>query len=214
MFRSRIVWFVPVALSVVGLGALPAPATAQATYNFSANFDGFSLTTSIVPPEINEIRFEGDSTDAPFGLTKLSTLLYSQVNRNTGSAILDTDPKVLGVQGNPDGSFVLLGTGSDKLFASVRATGSLDSSTNTERLSGTVNLTGGEGRFSGANGTLALSGGVVLAQEPNGLERTQISVTGSFKSVPDPSNLMALISLGVGGAGVLLSRRIYRWEQR
>lgn len=205
MFKSKTVWLVPVALSVIGLGVVAAPATAK-TYTYNATFNGFS-NRDIIPPDTNEIFFEGDSNDALLGLTKLNSLLYSQVNPITGTAILNTDPNVFSLQNKPGGSFVLFGNNGDKLFASVNSTGLVDFSAGTESLSGIVNITSGEGRFTGANGTLSLSGSVIIDLQPNVPEPTQIIVNGTFTTVPEPSTLITLMSLGISGASVLLRRR-------
>lgn len=213
MFRKKIAWLVPIAVSVLGLGAVSAPATAETTYTYNAIFNGIS-TRSIVGPDTNQIFLEAESNDAPLGLTELTTLIYSHVNPITGAAILNTDPNVFGLQGKPDGSVVFLGTGSDKLFGSISVTGLVDFRAGVESLSnGIVNITGGEGSFSGANGTLSLSGSVMVYPEPNVPEETQIILDGSFTAVPEPSSPITVIILGVSAAGVLLRRR-YRCEQR
>lgn len=210
MFKASILGLIPLTLSVVSLGAGVAPATAQTTYNYSATYDGFS-NRSFIPPDRNEVIVDTESNDDPLGFNKLSGVIYSRVNPVTGAAVLDTNPNAFDLLGKPDGSFVFLGSNNDKLFATARANGLVDFSGDegTESISGTINITGGEGRFSGAKGTLSLTGDVVVFSTPNVPEPTKLVLKGSITTakVPEPSTLMALISVGVTGAGVLLNRR-------
>ncbi|MBE9214786.1 hypothetical protein IQ247_19280 [Plectonema cf. radiosum LEGE 06105] len=206
---SKISWFVPIAVSILGVGASLTPVTAQTTFDYSATFDGISLR-SLIPPDIAEISYEGESDDASLGLNQLNALLYSQVDPTTGEAILNTNPNIFGVD-RPNGSFVLQGNGDDKIFASVDSTGLVNFETGIETLTGTVNILGGEGRFSDAQGSLSLGGTVVIDLEPNVPEPTQITVNGSFtvsKSVPEPSTLVTLIGLGVTGASAMFKRHL------
>lgn len=208
-FNSKISWFATAALSILGVGVSVNPAIAQTTFDYSAIFDGIT-DRSVIPPDINELDYAGESNDALLGLNQLNALLYSEVDGVTGEAVLNTDPSLFGVD-RPTGSFVLEGSGSDKLFATVDSTGLVNFETGLESLDGTVNITGGEGRFTGAQGSLSLGGTVVIDLEPNVPEPTQIVLNGSFtvpKSVPEPSTLVTFVALGVTGAGAMFKRHL------
>jgi hypothetical protein len=215
MFRSHALWFFPVAISLGGFGLGAFPATAQTTYNFSANYTG-TAETRFITPDITEGVAETESTDAPFGLTQAQDLRYAQlVDAATGAFIYDSEPKRFGLQDKPNGFFLLFGIGSDKLFGTLSGTGVIDFGNLTQTFSGPVTITGGEGRFSGANGTLFLSGSNIFSLNSTGiLSRGGFSLNGSFTTattVPEPSTLPALVGLGMSGASVLLSRHIRRW---
>ena len=207
--KSKLSLLVPLAFSIIGVGASVTPAFAQTTFDYSAIFDGIT-DRSVIPPDINELDYAGESNDALLGLNQLNALLYSEVDGVTGEAVLTTDPSLFGVD-RPIGSFVLEGNGSDKLFATVDSTGLVNFETGLESLDGTVNITGGEGRFAGAQGSLSLGGTVVIDLEPNVPEPTQIVLNGSFtvpKSVPEPGSLVTFIALGVTGAGAMFKRHL------
>lgn len=201
------VWLVPVALTLVGFGSSAAPAIAQTTYTFSATYDLSNSATSIAPG-LSEIYISGESTAAPYGLTQLNGRIYLQSDFATGELRANTDPTTFGLQGLPLGSFVLEGTGSDKLIGTETANGSVDLQTLRVTNNGTITLTGGEGIFSEATGTLSFSEVGTLSTDPSVPYTGQLSVNGSFEAVPEPGTETGmLVGMGIIGAGVLLRRR-------
>jgi len=76
---------------------------------------------------------------------------------------------------------------------------------------GTFNITGGEGIFAGATGTLAFSEVDTLSLDPTIPTRARATVNGSFQVVPqkvsEPTNITALIGLGLIGVSLLGYRR-------
>lgn len=209
MIRSYTGWFVPVALALVSFGLDAAKAIAQTTYPFSANYDILTGSRDTAAPDVLELLIEGQSTNAPYGLTNINSQTYAQINFATSEVRIGSDPQVFGVQGLPNGSDVVFGSGSDKLFGTNSSTGLLDFRTFTQTLSGTFTITGGEGRFSGATGTLALSGTNTFSPDLTGASG-QISIIGSFQTVPEPSANLTLMAMGAIAAGVLLHQHNLR----
>lgn len=204
---------VPVALMLVGFGPSAAPAIAQTTYTFSANYDLSNSVTSITPG-LSEIFISGTSTAAPYSLTQLNGQIYLQSNFATGEIRANTDPTTFGLQGLPLGYFVLEGTGSDKLVGTETANGAIDLQTFRVTNNGTITLTGGEGIFSEATGTLSFSEVGTLSTDPSVPYRGQLSVNGSFEAVPEPGTETGmLVGMGIIGAGVLLRQRSRRSTQ-
>lgn len=211
MIRSHTGWFVPVALALVSFELMLQSVIAQTTYPFNANYDILARISDTAAPDVLELTIEGESTKASYGLTNINSLTYAQINLATSKVRLGSDPKVFGVKGLPVGSDVVFGSGSDKLFGTNSSTGSINFGTLTQTLSGTFTITGGEGRFSGATGTLTLSGTNTFSPDLTGATG-QISVSGSFKTVPESSASPTLVAVGVMGAGVLLRRSSRRFS--
>jgi hypothetical protein len=180
-------------------------ATAQTTYTFSSNYD-VSATSRAITPDISAVSISGESSDAPYGLTTINGKLYSQVNFATGAYRFNTDPTTFGLQDAPHGSIVF-GSGSNKLFGTDNATGLIDFGTLTARATGTFTITGGEGMFSGATGTLGFSEIDALSLDPSVPTRARSSANGSFQVVPEPKNDVTLVGMGIIGAGVVLRQR-------
>lgn len=210
MFRSNTVWFAPVVLTLVCTGPSVLPAySAQSEYTFNANYEGIiSLVDTIPPADILKFVTEAESSNAPFGLTNANQLHYAL---NTPDKVtITTVPNVFGLKDEPDGFLSLFGTGSDKLFGTYSGT-SKPNPGNLQTFSGTVNITGGEGRFLGAEGTLTFSGGLTYPR-PSPI---WFSLDGSFTTngssteptpVPEPSSILGLLVFGAFGAGSVLKR--------
>ncbi len=215
MRRSNPKWLVPAALTLVGFGSICPAAIAQTSYTFSANYDTLNNTRNITS-DILQVSPSWKSTNAPYGLTNLSGLAYSQTDFATGKFSFDTDPTKFGLQGEPTGLIVLEGSGSDKLFATDSASAVVDFQTLTATTSGTYTITGGEGRFTGANGTLDFSEVGTLSLEPNTPFKGRAEVKGSFQvlQVPEPKSDTALVVMGVFGVGVLRRRRCQSSKRR
>ena len=207
-FNSKISWFATATLSIIGVGASVNPAIAQTNFDYSATFDGISLST-FISPNITDISYEGDSNDASLGLTQLSSLLYSEIDPVTSDTVFSTNPSLFGIEDRQNGFLVFQGNSDDKLFASFdSSTGSINFETGIQTLTGTVNIFGGEGRFNDAQGSLSLEGSLPIDIDP---PPTEIVVNGSFtvpKSVPEASTLVTCIALGVTGAGAMFKRHL------
>lgn len=207
--KSYSAWLFGVALTLVGFGASVPKAIAQTTYPFETTYDAEINTTLLEQSDaeiILETNVTGESTDAPYGLTNLQIENYSSVDPATGVVRYDSDPATFGLEGLPLGTLTLSGNGNDKLFGTNRGTVSGDTG------SGTITLTGGEGRFVGATGTLDLFQTITSSPDPTGVTAPIISpatISGSFQTseaVPEPRTDASLVSIGLIGAGFLLRR--------
>ena len=208
MLHSHTVRLVTLALTLVGFGWSATRATAQTTYTVNSNYDVLANSRAITS-NISAVSISGNSTDAPYGLTTINGLLYSQVNLATGAFRFNTDPTTFGLQGEPFGSIVL-GSGSNKLFGTDNASGMIDFGTLTATATGTFTITGGSGIFTGASGTLAFSEVDTLSLAPSVPTRARSSLNGSFQIAPtqvlEPRTDTTMLLMGVIGAGVLLRR--------
>lgn len=198
-----------VALTLTGFGLNVQSAIAQTTYTFDATYDAVSSVSSFITEDITANTASGESNNAPFGLTKASVLLYNQTDLTSSSFRFSTNPETFGLP-VPIGEVTLFGFGENKLFYSVEnGTGVIDFTTLTTRASNTVNITGGEGLFEGATGTLTSSevyqvGNLLV--DPTSTIRGTVRVSGiiqvpSTQRVPEPTNTAALISMGAIGVG-------------
>jgi hypothetical protein len=203
MIRSYPVCLIPVALTLVGFGLSTTPAIAQTTYSFSGNYDLLNGGEPITPDfSYSRVDVRGTSTDALYSLTKMigSTYLHDFGN---GEFIANTDPATLGFPDLPIGFFILEGRGEDKLFGTESSRGTYDLETFKVSNRGTIVITGGEGRFKGATGTLFFDEVGTRGIPYIG----KLSVNGSFQTVPEPRADTILVGMGVIGAGLLLRRR-------
>ncbi|BAZ12648.1 hypothetical protein NIES4071_44800 [Calothrix sp. NIES-4071] len=201
---------VSVALSLVGFG-LGTEVRAQTTYQFEPTTYDSVITTKLLQQAPTEIILDtnvtGQTSNAPYGLTNLQINNYSSVNPATGVVTYNTDPAAFGLQGLGFGSLTLSGSGNDKLFGTNRGTVSLESG------SGTITITGGEGRFVGATGSFNLLQTITSNPDPTGLTTPILSpatISGSFQTpqaVPEPKTDAALVSVSFLGAIFLLSQR-------
>ncbi|MGI2908063.1 PEP-CTERM sorting domain-containing protein [Tolypothrix sp. VBCCA 56010] len=199
-------WVFGVTLTLVGFGSSVTKAIAQTTYPFQATYNAEITTKETDIPLVLDTTVRGETSDAPYGLTNLIIRNYSQVDPNTGVATYNSDPATFGLQNVPFGTLTLSGQGNDKLFGTNRGTASLLSG------SGTISITGGEGRFRGATGSLDLFQTITSNPDPTGLTAPIISlgtISGSFfvpKTVPEPKTVPMLVGIGVIGAGLVLKR--------
>lgn len=213
MLWSRTLWLVPAALTLVSFASSTAPAQAQTTYPFSATYN-ITATAKDLTPNIEEIFLSGTSIDAPYGLTEINSLSYSQTDFATGSFKYSADPTTFGLQGFPSGYTVFSGTGSNKLFAlGSDSTGLIDFNTSTVTFtsSGSTTIVGGEGEFESATGTLSASQSVPASIQIGVALTGEYTVNGTIQTVPEPrTDIMPLGMGAIVGAGVLLRRRRLR----
>ena len=198
----------PIALTLVGFGWGVPKATAQTLYPFSASYN-VSATYKDIGSGVSEVSLVGESTDALYGLTKISGTTYSLVELVTGLFRFNTDPTTFGLQEIPFGLIVFSGSGNDKLFGTDSATGVIDFETFTATAQGIFTITGGEGQFRGATGILDFSEVDQLSLDPTVPLTGRAVVSGTFqvKAVPEPTLVPTLVALGGIGSGFLLRRR-------
>ncbi len=218
MLRSYTAWLVPVAFTLLGFGSTLGKAVAQTTYTFDTTYDALSALSSSITEDITAITISGESNDTSFGLTKASGLLYVQTDLTNGSYRFSTNPATFGLQGLPLGGVTLFGGGDNKLFYGVdNGTGTINLATLSSTGSNTANITGGEGLFQGATGTLTGSEVYQLSNllvDPTSPSTGSVKVSGTISvlttQIPESNNTTVLIGIGVTGAGSLLRRRHFK----
>lgn len=205
MSRSYVVGFVQVASLLLSLGLNAATASA-ATLSFNADYD-ILATAENLTPNLAKISLSGTSTDAPYDLNQVSSISYSQTDFTTGAYTSNTDPTAFGLQGYQPGYVKFFGNGSDSLLAIGSGNGAIDFTNLTVTISSTLTISGGEGVFTGATGTLT-SSQVVPANIQIGVDlKGQNTVSGNVKAVPEPESNMTPLVAAVVAAGMLWRRR-------
>lgn len=205
MLRSRTLWLVPVAIALVGSKLDIAPAIGQTTYSVNGTYD-VTGTTRDIAPGLSGTIISGESADAPYGLTTVSGLTYAQFDPATGALNLNTDPTAFGLQDVPVGFIAFAGSSGNKLIGTDIATGTIDWENLTATFAGTFGITGGEGMFSGASGTLAFSEVDSLSLDPTVPTTGRATVSGSFEVIPEPEADTTMVVVCAVGASILLRR--------
>ena len=209
MIRQNITWIFPAAFTLVGIGSSVQSTAAQTKYEFNT-FYNTEVILNPITSSVSKASVSGNNPNAPYGLVDLTSLNYSQFDPTTGVFAFVPDAATFGLKRLPIGMDVYAGSGDDKLFGSSNATATIDSEINRLLGSGTVTITGGAGRFSGASGVLNFSESEPLAQDPTAPLRGQAFLSGSFQvpqNVPEPRSNTTLVGMGLIGAVSLLRRR-------
>lgn len=207
MFHSRIIWYLPVTLSLVCLGINGTPVTAQTFFDFNTNF--FSHSQFVGPSQggILPVLITGLSDRALFDLTQLSALSYDPLAgiQTGGPFAFSTDPAVLGASGNP-GGFTLSSNSGDSLLGNFTGIESIDFSTFKASFTADTNITGGTGKLTGAIGTGTFSG--IFPLDPTNFNgQGTVSVNASITiptTVPEPSTVPAIVSVALGLGRLLI----------
>jgi hypothetical protein len=212
MFRSHTVWLAPATLILLSFGLGDTKARAQIEYPFETVYNAES---TLIPITTNILKITniGESANAPYGLTKLVNENYGKLNPDTGVITLNPDPTTFGLKDLPLGNITIFGQESDRLFGTVISTAALDFQNLVGTVSGTITITGGSGKFSGATGILTLSENLTLSPDPTASVRGLPLVKGSFQvfqTVPEPRNITALICVGMIGANFLLHQHGFK----
>lgn len=208
MLQPTALRHIPLAFALIGFAPSAALAITPTAYPFDATYD-VVVTAIDITPNLEQTFISGTSTNAPYGLTKVNGLAYSQTNFTTGIFSSNTDPNTFGLQGYPLGSITFSGNGSDSLFGNQVTTGSIDFNTLNVTSFGSVGITGGSGQFGNATGTLTFSQVQPLSLQPGVALTGQARVNGSFQVVPVPEPRTNAIPLVIGAiaTSVLLRRR-------
>ncbi|WP_375498719.1 hypothetical protein [uncultured Nostoc sp.] len=205
------VCLIPLVFSLVSVGTSTAKAIAQTTFPFDVVYDTNVTLTPIPSTDVSKAFVSGFNPDADYGLTNfLSIDNYSRVDPDTGNLVFVQDPAKFGLQGLPIGRDEFFGSGDDKLFGSSSATASFDFTNRQLVGSGTITITGGAGKFSGATGIFNFNETESLNQDPTAPLRGQAFLSGSFQTpqkVPEPTTKAILFGICVIGIG-LMSRRL------
>jgi hypothetical protein len=214
VLRSHSLWFLPVVLTIISFSSNTAKANAQTTYTFNTSYDavGRSNFDPSNPTAPEQVIFNGSSTNAPYGLTEFNALSYSQFDPITGSFIITYDPTIIGLEDVSDGYIILGGSNGNQLVGTYSGSGRVNFQNNTTIESGTFTITGGEGIFTGATGTLSAEAFNILPtefQDPPNTFISQRSFSGSFQTpqaVPESTSVATLVGIGVGASFLLYQR--------
>lgn len=203
-------WFVAAVVSVTSIGMSWQKSNAQTVFDFDTFYD----TEVILQPITSDLRrasITGSNPNAPYGITNFNSTNYSQFNPATGTFTFVPDAAQFGVQGLPLGMDMYFGANGDKLFGLSNATAVIDSANGVLNGSGTVTITGGEGRFAGATGLFSFTESEPLNADPTAPLRGRAFLKGSFqipKTVPEPRTDMTLVSAGLIGITFLMRQYI------
>jgi hypothetical protein len=212
LFRHP-VWLAPVVVTLLCFALGDAKAFAQDLYSFET-IQEYETTLVPIQGNISKVTNIGISVDAPYGLSQFENFNYSELDSNTGVIKISPDPKTFGLEGFPNGKNTFFGNGPDKLFATTSGSGLLDFQNLVGNVSGTITITGGEGRFQGATGILTFVENNTFTEDPTAPIKSRAKVSGSFRvipiAVPEPSSITALVGAGITGACFWLRRRNYR----
>ena len=208
MLQSKTLKYVPLAFTFIGFAPSTALAVTLTTYPFHATYD-VVVTAKDITPNLEQTFISGTSTDAPYGLTKVNGIAYSQTNFTTGVFSSNTDPNTFGLQGYPLGSIAFSGNSSDTLFGNQITTGLIDFNTLKVTSSGTVTIAGGSGQFGNATGTLSFSQVQPLSLQPGVALKGQARINGSFQAVavPEPKIDAIVLVIEAIAASILLRHR-------
>jgi hypothetical protein len=212
MPRSFTTWLVPVALTVIGLASNSQSAMAQRQYPFETTYNA---QTTLTPITQNVLRISSvaENVNAPYGLTRLTNISYGEFNPSTGRIVIEPDPARFGLENLASGSLTIFGQGEDRLFGTVSGAAVLDFANSVGRVTNTISISDGSGRFSGATGTLQFLENLTLNNPDITAPVTgRPSISGTFQTVPEPSQTTALLCLGVISFS-LLHRRLKRKPQ-
>jgi len=213
MYPFKAAWLrlIPVAFTLVGFGSSVQSAFAQTVFPFDTVYDTVVTLTPITGTDVSQALVLGVNPNAPYGLTNFKSFNnYSRIDPTTGNLVFVQDASKFGLSGFPIGGEEFSGNGADKLFGNSTATASFDLLNNTLSGIGTINITGGAGKFNGANGTINFTEIEPLNSDPTAPLVGQAFLKGSFqtpKKVPEPATNTALFGMGIIGAGLLVKRR-------
>jgi hypothetical protein len=214
IFRSHAARLFGVAFALGGVGVGVPKAIAQTTYPFEANYNTQTILRPIAP-NISEATVTGESTDAPYGLTKLDVRTYSQLDPNTGAVTFNADPATFGLDNLPVLFDTILSTDDGEQLFTITSdiNAAIDFENQTLSGSGIQTVTGGTGRFAGATGELSFIQTDILSPDPTAPSGGQAFVTGSFETpqaVPEPRTEATLAVIGALGASFLMRRHHQR----
>lgn len=209
-FNTACSRLIPVALTIVGLGSSVQSASAQTVFPFETVYDTVVTLTPILGTDVSQALVVGVNPNAPYGLTNFRSFNnYSRFDE-AGNLVFVQDASLFGLSGFPIGGEEFSGNGADRLFGNSTATASFDFLNNVLTGTGTINITGGTGRFSGALGIINFTEIEPLNSDPTAPLVGQAFLKGSFaipQQVPEPATNTALIGMGIIGAGLLVKRR-------
>lgn len=209
--RSQIKWLIPVALTCLSIGSNIQKAAANTIFPFNTVYETELTITPIPNTDVVRASVTGTNSNAPYGLTNLISENYSRIDIETGIGTFSANPEDLGLDPAvfPFLEEEYFGSGDDKLFGFSQITAQFDFQNETVSGIGTVNITGGAGRFTGATGTLDFEENGDFDPNATGPILGEAIINGSFQvphQIPEPSDTIGL-AFGVVGSGLFLRRK-------
>jgi hypothetical protein len=236
MLYSRLLWLIPVALTLVGLGsnvksaisASPqgfrrADAYANAIAQTTKNFDITYNTLFRLQPRqdlgegIFRATITGESSNALYGLTNFESNTYGKLVESTETTQkfqFNADPAVFGLKNQNmlgDVYFNADNKSPNKLFGTANDMATINFANNTVMGGGEITLTGGAGIFENASGKITFTQQDQL--DPTAPPGTPVVGEATLKffvqnsqKVPEPTVSTTLVGIGVIGTGLLLRR--------
>ena len=166
MLRSYTWWLILGVLALVCFAFSVESGKAQVIYRFETTYN-VSSTSEPITQDVSVTSLSGESSDAPFGLTKVSGLTYSQVDLVTGKLRFNTNPATFGLEGLPLGSVTLFGDNNNKLSGTNNAIGRIDFTSLKGTAKNIFTIAGGEGLFENATGIVILNEVYQISLDPN-----------------------------------------------
>lgn len=200
------------AVTILGFGLNLKSAQAQIIYPFQT-IQEYETTIVPITPTISKVTNTGINIDAPYGLTNFVNTNYSELNPSTGVIKFSPDPATFNLQNLPIGSITYFGSTSNKLFGTVSGTGLIDFQNLVGNVSDTITITGGEGQFNGASGTLSFVENNTISPDPTAPTKGKNLVSGNIivpTKVPESDTTTAIVSFGLIGATTLLRRHKFK----
>ncbi|MEA5598015.1 PEP-CTERM sorting domain-containing protein [Rivularia sp. UHCC 0363] len=212
MITSQIRWLIPVALASFSIGSNIQRAAANTTFPFNTVYDTEVTVTPIDNSDVVKASVSGTNSNAPYGLTNFMSENYSRIDPGTGVGTFSADPTDLGLD---PAVFPLLtdeffGSGDDKLFGFSKITALFDFQTFKVSGEGSINITGGAGRFTGASGSLAFTENGNFDPNPTAPILGEAIISGSFQvphQIPEPTTTVGLITGALGASLFLRQKR-------
>jgi hypothetical protein len=209
--RSQIKWLIPVALTYLSIGSNLQSAAANTIFPFNVDYETEVTITPIPNSDVVKASVTGTNSNAPYGLTNFISENYSLINPQTGVGTFSADPIDLGLDPAvfPFLTDEFFGSGDDKLFGFSKITALFDFQNFTVSGEGSINITGGAGRFTGANGTLSFTENGDFDPNPTAPILGEAIIKGSFQvphQIPEPTTTFGLAA-GVVGASLFLRRK-------
>ncbi len=184
----QIKWLIPVALSCA-IGTNIQRAAANTTFPFDVVYETEVTITPIPNSDVVKAFVSGTNSNAPYGLTNFLSENYSRIDPETGVGTFSANPEDLGLDPEvfPFLTEEYFGSGDDKLFGFSQVTALFDFQTFTVSGKGSINITDGAGRFTGASGKLSFTENGNFDPNPTAPIVGEAVISGFFPSSPSNS---------------------------
>lgn len=128
----------------------------EGAYKFEADYDLQNTFTLLPNSNVFEVLISGTDPNAAYGFTKITGRIYGTIDQ-TGKGTFNSDPTVFGITDKEQGFVALETANGDRIVGTDIANSQINFQNSKVNASGKVTLTGGEGKFKGAVGTIDLA---------------------------------------------------------